>query len=289
MGIVLPIVIVAVIVAAAAVIFFTARRSDRTGELSRETKSRDQGTASVSDAESKELALVGAQARERAEDARDSVDGDALPAPKKDRAVTKYVPVEPEELGVTRREFLNRAILLVLAVPVLGTLSVALIGFLWPTGKGGFGGQITVGTKLPDILDTIAADSKPFYAAEARAYVVPYPAEDLDKANEAYGANVVKLSGMDQGIVALYQRCVHLGCRVPFCDSSQWFECPCHGSKYNRVGEKRGGPAPRGLDRFPVLINGDTLTIDTNLSTIIQGPKPGTDTTGQGAEGPPCV
>ena len=224
-----------------------------------------------------------------ADEAKDSIDGDSLPAPKEARPVTKYVPVEPEELGVTRREFLNRAILIVLAVPVLGTLSIALIGFLWPTGKGGFGGEITVGTKLPAILDQIAADQAPFYAAEARTYVVPYPEEDLKKADAAYGSLVVTASGMDQGIVALYQRCVHLGCRVPFCHSSQWFECPCHGSKYNRVGEKRGGPAPRGLDRFPVRIDGDTLTINTNLSTLIQGPKPGTDTTGQGAEGPPCV
>ena len=32
--------------------------------------------------------------------------------------------------------------------------------------------------------------------------------------------------------------------------AAQWFECPCHGSQYNRVGEKKGGPAPRGMDRF---------------------------------------
>ncbi len=44
----------------------------------------------------------------------------------------------------------------------------------------------------------------------------------------------------------LYQRCVHLGCRVPFCNSSKWFECPCHGSKYNEAGEYQLGPAPRG-------------------------------------------
>ena len=58
------------------------------------------------------------------------------------------------------------------------------------------------------------------------------------------------LAGMEQGYVALYQKCVHLGCRVPWCRDSQWFECPCHGSKYNRVGEKRGGPGaawPRPL------------------------------------------
>jgi len=93
--------------------------------------------------------------------------------------------------------------------------------------------------------------------------------------------------GMEQGYVALYQRCVHLGCRVPWCETSQWFECPCHGSKYNRVGEKRGGPAPRGLDRFPLTVSGGQITVDTG--TIVQGPPIGTDTTGQSAEGAPCV
>jgi cytochrome b6-f complex iron-sulfur subunit len=92
---------------------------------------------------------------------------------------------------------------------------------------------------------------------------------------------------MKQGYVTLYQKCPHLGCRVPWCDSSQWFECPCHGSKYNRVGEKKGGPAPRGMDRFAFNIVNGSLIVDT--STPIQGPPIGTDTTGQGQEGAPCV
>ena len=93
---------------------------------------------------------------------------------------------------------------------------------------------------------------------------------------------------MEQGIVALYQKCPHLGCRVPSCPTSQWFECPCHGSQYNRVGEKKAGPAPRGMDRFPVTIanNGD-VTVDTG--TIVPGPPIGTNTTGQEAEGPHCI
>jgi cytochrome b6-f complex iron-sulfur subunit len=74
---------------------------------------------------------------------------------------------------------------------------------------------------------------------------------------------------------------------VPWCETSQWFECPCHGSKYNRVGEKKGGPAPRGLDRFPLQVSGGQITVDTG--TIVQGPPIGTDTTGQTAEGAPCV
>jgi len=280
----LPIVIVAVIAVVGGIIVFSARRSESTGGLSRETKSRDAGAPASEEEPSQELVAVGARAR--ADEARDGAS--ALPATRGGAEVTKYVPLDEEEVGITRRQFLNRAILAVLAVPVLGTMSLALIGFLWPTAKTGFGGNIKAGN-LDTILNNIANNKKPYYVPEARAYVVPYPKEDIAKANAAYGAKEVERMGMQDGVVALYQRCVHLGCRVPFCPSSQWFECPCHGSKYSRVGEKKGGPAPRGLDRFPVEVQGGSLTIITNLATVIAGPKPGTDTTGQGAEGPPCV
>ena len=43
---------------------------------------------------------------------------------------------------------------------------------------------------------------------------------------------------------------------------SQWFECPCHGSQYNQVGEKKGGPAPRGMDRFATEVAGGVLTVE---------------------------
>jgi cytochrome b6-f complex iron-sulfur subunit len=96
------------------------------------------------------------------------------------------------------------------------------------------------------------------------------------------------IPGLEAGLVALYQKCPHLGCRVPECKSSQWFECPCHGSQYNRVGEKKAGPAPRGMDHFAITIGGDgTVTIDT--ATVITGVPIGTNTTGQEAEGPHCI
>ncbi|MGH1492939.1 MAG: ubiquinol-cytochrome c reductase iron-sulfur subunit, partial [Acidimicrobiales bacterium] len=84
------------------------------------------------------------------------------------------------------------------------------------------------------------------------------------------------------------QTCPHLGCRVPDCQTSQWFECPCHGSQYNQVGEKKGGPAPRGMDRFPMEVTaGGDLVVDTG--NVIQGPAIGVNTTGQEAEGPNCL
>ncbi|HET9443168.1 MAG TPA: Rieske 2Fe-2S domain-containing protein, partial [Acidimicrobiales bacterium] len=109
--------------------------------------------------------------------------------------------------------------------------------------------------------------------------------DSISKAKQVYSGGV--LAGMEAGVTALYQKCVHLGCRVPWCKTSQWFECPCHGSQYNRVGEKKAGPAPRGLDRFAASVEGGTVSVDTQV--IVQGPPIGTNTTGQEAEGPHCT
>ena len=93
--------------------------------------------------------------------------------------------------------------------------------------------------------------------------------------------------GLDGGVIA-FTRSARTSVAAPECVTSQWFECPCHGSQYNRVGEKRGGPAPRGMDRFAMSVSADgVLTVDTG--TIIQGPPIGTNTTGQEAEGPNCI
>jgi cytochrome b6-f complex iron-sulfur subunit len=75
--------------------------------------------------------------------------------------------------------------------------------------------------------------------------------------------------------MALYRKCPHLGCQVPqLCNESQWFECLCHGSKYTVLGEKRDGPAPRGMDRFNVIVEDGTYIVDT--SEVVSGPPPGT-------------
>ena len=64
--------------------------------------------------------------------------------------------------------------------------------------------------------------------------------------------------------LALYQVCVHLGCKVPFRDDCNSFKCPCHGSHYNIDGEYLDGPAPRSLDRFVLTFDGsDNVVVDT--------------------------
>jgi cytochrome b6-f complex iron-sulfur subunit len=287
-AIVLAIAIPILLVLAAVMIFATGRRraaSDPegrvTGRLSAETRHRDQ----ASEATPEEEDASGA-ARERADETRKAIgSGGAAPATRGTTAVAERAPVDEEELGISRRQFFNRGILITMAVS-LGAFGAAAISFLYAKSAGGFGGTVNAGISLADALDYNQTNKAPYYVPEARTYLVPYPKADVPKAKKIPQYAPV-IAGMEEGIVALYQKCVHLGCKVPWCQTSQWFECPCHGSKYNRVGEKRGGPAPRGLDRFVVTVAGNSLSIDTSIPII--GPPIGTDTTGQGAEGPPCV
>ena len=193
---------------------------------------------------------------------------------------------------MSRRQFFNRTIVMLMGLSLSG-FGVACIAFLWPQGASGFGAKIKVGL-VSDLLTEIRANSGFLYKPQGRMWLTEYPNGAVEKAVATYtpgelaGMTAGQQLGLDGGIVALYQKCPHLGCRVPSCLTSQWFECPCHGSKYNQVGEKRGGPAPRGMDRFAVEIGADgSLNVDTG--TIIQGPPIGTNTTGQEAEGPNCI
>jgi cytochrome b6-f complex iron-sulfur subunit len=273
--------IIAIIVAGLVTVFFRVNRQRATGTLSRETRQRDASTEPAPASEASTSTELETSGRDRADDTRAIYE--TLPSKRRRGEAVVYEPVDEEELGVTRRQFLNRGILGAVGISVAG-FGAACLGFLWPTGTGGFGGKVNAG-KISDALSYIETNSAPFYVPEARAYIVQYPKADLPAAKKIYSP--ITYAGMEQGFVALYQRCVHLGCRVPWCPTSQWFECPCHGSKYNRVGEKKAGPAPRGLDRFAFTIGGGTMTIDTGIIEI--GPPIGTNTTGQQQEGPLCV
>jgi cytochrome b6-f complex iron-sulfur subunit len=191
------------------------------------------------------------------------------------------LPPPPAAKGpkaVSRREFFRKSLLTSLAV-FGAQFGGATLAMLWPNLKGGFGSVINAGN-IDEIKSQID-DADYAYNGAGRFYLVGYNGKATEDADYA-------LTGVTKdGIMPLYQRCVHLGCRVPFCGSSKWFECPCHGSKYNRVGEKKAGPAPRGLDRFAIIVAGDSLTINTGDIEI--GPPIGTNTTGQQQEGPLCV
>src|SRR6266508_3234522 len=172
---------------------------------------------------------------------------------------------------VSRRSLLRTAWLGALGASVAG-FSAGTVYFLWPNLSEGFGSKIHASDKT-NIDGDIKANDGYAYIPDGLFYLVPY-----DDANDTEGVYKDVAGG---GYMALYQRCVHLGCRVPWCATAQWWECPCHGSKYNQVGEYKEGPAPRGLDRFAITVQGGQIVVDT--SKIVTGPPRGTNTTRQKA------
>jgi len=282
---ILLIAIPVLVVLAGIVLFASMRRRD-TGEaigmLSRETSKRDVGKVSLASDDSGESAKVTGVEVERAAVLARTGGGEVVESGDT-AAPVAWVPPDAESIGVTRRQFFNRSIVGMMLVGISG-FGAAVIAFMWPQVSGGFGSAITVG-KVDDIKKQIQDGNGFAYYPNGRMWITEYPASALPKAEAVYSP--AELTGMEAGVVALYQKCPHLGCRVPECQTSQWFECPCHGSQYNQVGEKKGGPAPRGMDRFAMSVDGGVLTVDTG--TVIQGPPIGTNTTGQEAEGPNCI
>ena len=191
-------------------------------------------------------------------------------------------PLTPDQLAVSRRQFLNRA-WTVSFVTFLGFFGMSSLSFLWPKLTGGFGTVINAGN-YDDLLREIGPENnfKPNFVAEVRFWLTYYEGTGDAPVYLAIGAKELKMQ-------ALYRKCVHLGCSVPHCATSSLFECPCHGSKYRLNGEFYGGPAPRGLDRFPITLDGDKVMVDTG--SVQEGPPRGTNTWERFAEpqGPLCV
>ena len=177
--------------------------------------------------------------------------------------------------GVSRRELLRGSLAAGVGLWLL-ELTAGTIGFLWPNLEGKFGGDVTVGT----LDDLKAANSSlpvdegfPAYFGAAKAFVIL-----VDPGQQRFvpGADDTG-DGTNVNVRALYQRCPHLGCKPNPCQKNFWLECPCHGSRYDRLGVKAAGPAygpaPRGMDRFAVRVDGDgSLTINTGKITL--GPLP---------------
>ena len=279
MGVVLIAIIILVILAAVMVLATALRRNgDRAiGDVSGETLRSDRRGRK---AKHEQGIPAGRMVEQSAETER--ISKDLVPSSKGEVAV--FTPPDPETIGVNRRQFLNRSAVTLTAFSAATFGAASMVAYLWPTGSSGFGSKINMG-KIADLESAIDSGGGFLYKPEARAWLVRYPPAALQKARSVYSAP--ELAGMEDGLLALYQKCPHLGCRVPECGTSKWFECPCHGSQYNQVGEKKGGPAPRGMDRFAMEVTGGNFIVNTGA--IIEGPPIGTNTTGQEAEGPHCI
>ncbi len=197
--------------------------------------------------------------------------------------------VSLDDLGVTRRMFLNRAALGLFGFGFLGSLGIAMLAFMWPKLKGGFGSKINAGPLAALRTQVVPGDGsiKPLFFPEAQAWLVPMEEAQLPGSSFEGLPVVAGAEGGEAGLMALWQKCVHLGCRVPECASSQGFECPCHGSKYNFHGEYDSGPAPRNMDRFALEVDGQgNLVIDTGF--VLETPRAVVKTIAY-PQGPSCL
>ncbi|MCS7220189.1 MAG: Rieske 2Fe-2S domain-containing protein [Anaerolineae bacterium] len=138
------------------------------------------------------------------------------------------LPISGGGQKFSRRELLNYAWLASLGILLV---NVAGIGFLFAMPRfkeGEFGGVFTLGR----VSDLPPVGSPP----------VNYPKGKF------------WLTRTEQGVLALYKVCTHLGCLYGWNDQEGKFICPCHGSQFAYDGTYLRGPAPRSLDRFVVQL-----------------------------------
>ncbi len=177
--------------------------------------------------------------------------------------------------GISRRELLRGSLAAGMGLWLL-EVSAGTIGFLWPNLAGQFGGDVRVGT-LDEIVTANSTlpinEGFPAYVSAAKAFVML-----VDPSQQRFipGEDPTG-DGTDVNVRALYQRCPHLGCKPNPCVKNFWLECPCHGSRYDRLGTKAAGaqygPAPRSMDRFAVRVDPDGVLI-INTGKITLGPLP---------------
>ena len=138
--------------------------------------------------------------------------------------------------NLSRRDFLKIAWMLLGGVTVLETAGVFL-AYLQPRlVEGEFGSIITAG-----LVDDFPPNSVA-HIPSGRFYVVRIG---------------------DGGFLAVYHRCTHLGCTVPWDSTAQKFICPCHNSQFDQQGTVENPPAPRPLDLFALTIEDGQIKVDT--------------------------
>ncbi len=142
---------------------------------------------------------------------------------------------------VTRRTFLRNTLLGSVGVVALQAVG-GFVYYFWPNKTGAFGKEITVPLdEIPPVGEA------PYVNQDGKFYVI----------------------NNEDGALAVYWKCVHLGCTVPWNEGSGEWVCPCHGSVYNRFGERVAGPAPRPMDLMPMRVEGNSVIVDTNPDTLI--------------------
>ncbi len=128
-------------------------------------------------------------------------------------------------------------------------LTASIAPYLWVTRIIGLGAPVPVGT-VSDILKQFAAtNDRPILFREGRFFLLHAPG----------------------GIIAAYRKCTHLGCTVPFNTAKDLFECPCHGSRFDKhTAVVVRTPAPKPLQLFHISESpSGALIVDTNPLNVI--------------------
>lgn len=163
--------------------------------------------------------------------------------------------------ALTRRSVLKLGFWTAIGATVFG-MGASVLNSLWPRGVSGFGGPVVVpAASVPKPGDP------PLKSIEGRFLLVNLaPGEGLLHADDAASgeAGTDGTAAASGGLVALWTRCPHLGCTVPwradvtYDDGSGrrgWFQCPCHGSTYTKAGVRVFGPAPRSMDTMLIEVD----------------------------------
>ena len=171
-----------------------------------------------------------------------------------DTPVAKASP--PRKRVVSRRMVLMGGFWSSLFLALLGVLGSPL-DFLWPRKLEAFG-----------LTYVVPADQVPPPGGDpVRFSVGRFYLSHLAAGQE----------GSPGGILAIYQKCTHLGCTVPWRPDFQfgatkgWFRCPCHGSTYTKgAAILVFGPAPRPLDTMEVQVQENGAVV-VNTGRIAKG------------------
>lgn len=158
------------------------------------------------------------------------------------------LPSRPQRQHTPEQESRATFIKLGLAGVVGGAIGltyiVAAIAYLFPSGKNALGRT-----------ETLSLAGYPFTSGVAGP--ITY---DFSSKGDVVGIFVVKDGSQTYGIE---QTCTHLGCPVAWDPSSTQFQCPCHGSIFDKKGNVIHGPAPQPLYQHNVTLNtaANTVTV----------------------------
>lgn len=150
------------------------------------------------------------------------------------------------------------------------TISLALVGLVGPSLDFAFTRNPAGGSREVFVsADRIPAPGDdPVVIAEGRFFLLNLEAGVTPNREKT-----------DGGLLALWQKCPHLGCTVPyrsdfnFLGRTGWFRCPCHGSTYTKEGGILvAGPAPRPMDRFAIEVQEDnSIVVNTGVTVAETG------------------